>query len=117
VLGPNPVRVSALQSQLGLNYGIENFWISSAVQFGLVHTALLTIGLVAFFVEMLRRSTSDAYAIVLLVLVIAASSVSFSSKNIQLAQFIVLVALLFPREPSRTADASHYSPRKRPTRG
>jgi hypothetical protein len=113
VLGPNPVRVSALQSQLGLNYGIENFWISSAVQFGLVHTALLTIGLVAFFVEMLRRSTSDAYAIVLLVLVIAASSVSFSSKNIQLAQFIVLVALLFPREPSRAADASHYSPRKR----
>src|SRR4029434_4217134 len=27
LLGPNPVRVNALQSQLGLNYGIENFWI------------------------------------------------------------------------------------------
>jgi hypothetical protein len=113
VLGPNPVRVNALQSQLGLNYGIENFWISCIVQFGLVHTVLLTIGLVAFFAELLRRSNSGAYAIVLLILVIAASSVSFSSKNIQLAQFIVLVALLFPREPSRAADASHYSPRKR----
>ena len=29
ILGPNPVRVNALQAQLGLNYGIENFWISS----------------------------------------------------------------------------------------
>jgi hypothetical protein len=114
VLGPNPVRVNALQSQLGLNYGIENFWISSIVQFGLIHTALLTIGLVAFFVEMLRRSTSGAYAIVLLVLVIAASSVSFSSKNIQLAQFIVLVALLLPREPTLAVNAPRHAPRKRP---
>jgi hypothetical protein len=113
VLGPNPVRVSALQSQLGLNYGIENFWISCIVQFGLIHTILLTIGLVAFFVEMLRRSTSGAYAIVLLVLVIAASSVSFSSKNIQLAQFIVLAALLLPREPSPAAGAPRQLPRKR----
>jgi hypothetical protein len=63
---------------------------------------------------MLRRSTSGAYAIVLLVLVIAASSVSFSSKNIQLAQFIVLVALLLPHEPSLAANAPHHSPRKRP---
>jgi hypothetical protein len=114
VLGPNPVRVNALQSQLGLNYGIENFWISCIVQFGLVHTVLLTIGLVAFFVEMLRRSNSGAYAIVLLIMVIAASSVSFSSKNIQLAQFIALVALLLPREPSLAAGASHQPPRKRP---
>lgn len=114
VLGPNPIRVNALQSQLGLNYGIENFWISCIVQFGLVHTVLLTIGLVAFFIELLRRSNSGAYAIVLLIMVIAASSVSFSSKNIQLAQFIALVALLLPREPSLAAGASHQPPRKRP---
>jgi hypothetical protein len=30
--------------------------------------------------------------------VIAASSVSFSSKNIQLAQFVLLITLLLPRE-------------------
>ena len=58
VLGPNPVRVNALQSQLGLNYGIENFWISCIVQFGIIHTALLTIGLGCFFTEVIRRSSS-----------------------------------------------------------
>ena len=103
ILGPNPVRVNALQSQLGLNYGIENFWISSVVQFGLVHTILLTIGLVCFLVELLRRSSPAAWAIVLLIVIIAASSVSFSSKNIQLAQFVILISVLLPREPRRVA--------------
>jgi hypothetical protein len=103
LLGPNPVRVNALQSQLGLNYGIENFWISSIVQFGVIHTALLTIGLVCLFIEVIRRSDNAVWAIVLLIAVIAASSVSFSSKNIQLAQFIILISLLLPRSRPRLA--------------
>jgi hypothetical protein len=103
ILGPNPVRVNALQSQLGLNYGIENFWISAIVQFGLIHTVVLTIGLVCFFVELLRRSSAAVWATVLLIIVIAASSVSFSSKNIQLAQFVILISVLLPREQRRIA--------------
>jgi hypothetical protein len=103
ILGPNPVRVNALQSQLGLNYGIENFWISSAVQFGIIHTILLTVGLVCFFVELLRRSHRAVWAVVLLIVVIAASSVSFSSKNIQLAQFVILISVLLSREQRRVA--------------
>ena len=107
ILGPNPVRVNALQTQLGLNYGIENFWISCVVQFGIIHTVLLTIGLVCFFVELLRRSNRAVWAIVLLIVVIAASSVSFSSKNIQLAQFVILISLLLPREQRRVAAPAH----------
>jgi hypothetical protein len=110
ILGPNPVRVNALQSQLGLNYGIENFWISSIVQFGLVHTILLTIGLVCFFVELLRRSHRAVWAIMALIVIIAASSVSFSSKNIQLAQFVILISVLLPREPRRVAAPSPVRP-------
>jgi hypothetical protein len=97
ILGPNPGRVTALQTQLGLDYGIENFWISCIVQFGLVHTILLTVGLGTFLVEILRRSDRSALVVILLMLAIAASSVSFSSKNIQLYQFIILITLLLPR--------------------
>jgi hypothetical protein len=104
LLGPNPNRVNALQAQAGLNYGIENFWISCVAQFGLIHTILLTIGLGAFFVEILRRSHRSTWIILILILTIAASSVSFSSKNIQLAQFIILITLLLPR--NRPAHAS-----------
>jgi hypothetical protein len=98
VLGPNPARANALQTQWGLKYGIEDFWISCIVQFGIIHTVLLTIGLVGLFAEILQRASSAAWAIILLIVVIAASSVSFSSKNIQLAQFVLLITLLLPRE-------------------
>ena len=73
------------------------------MQFGVIHTALLMIGLVCLFIEVIRRSNNAVWAIVLLIGVIAASSVSFSSKNIQLAQFIILISLLLPRSQPRLA--------------
>jgi hypothetical protein len=94
--------VNALQSQLGLNYGIENFWISCIVQFGIIHTTAMTLGLVGLFVEIIKRSVPAIWAIILLIVMIAASSVSFSSKNIQLAQFIILITLLLPKEQAVT---------------
>jgi hypothetical protein len=109
ILGPNPVRANALQTQSGLRYGIENFWISCIVQFGIIHTVLLTTGLIGLFVEILHRASPAAWAIVLLVVIVAASSVSFSSKSIQLTQFILLITLLLPRERRLAAAAGHAS--------
>lgn len=109
LLGPNSVRVNALQSQLGLTYGIENFWIACIAQVGIIMTALLTLALVALFAEILQRSSQAAWAIAFLVLMIAASSVSFSSKNIQLAQFVVLITLLLPREQAPAASPARRS--------
>jgi hypothetical protein len=117
VLGPNPARANALQSQWGLKYGIEDFWISCIVQFGIIHTILLTVGLIGLFAEILQRASGAAWAIILLIVVIAASSVSFSSKNIQLAQFVLLITLLLPRERSvvtPTGVGSHGRPRPIP---
>lgn len=98
IWGPDQARASALQQAYGLKYGVENFWISCIVQYGIVTTVLLTLGLAAMFAEILKRAAGTAWLIVLLVVIVAASSVSFSSKNIQLAQFAVLITLLFPRE-------------------
>jgi hypothetical protein len=113
VLGPNPVRANALQMQWGLNYGIEDFWISCIVQFGIIHTILLTIGLIGLFAEILQRASRAAWAIVLLIVIVAASSVSFSSKNIQLAQFVLLITLLLPRERRIAAPTGLGSPGRR----
>jgi hypothetical protein len=62
---------------------------------------LITIGLGCLFAEILMRSDRAAWAVLLLITVIAASSVSFSSKNIQLTQFVALILLLLPRDPTR----------------
>jgi len=104
LLGADPDRITSLQSQLGLNYGIENFWVSCITQFGLVHTLLMTIGLLCFFIDLTRRSDRGVWAIYFLMLMIAASSVSFSSKNIQMAQFVVLITLLLPKQWQRAEN-------------
>jgi hypothetical protein len=114
MLGADPVRANALQSMMGLEYGIENFWVSCIVQYGIIHTVLLTIGLVCFFIEVLRRSHPAAWMLVLFIAITAASSVSFSSKNIYLAEFLVLIALLLPREKADGARAAR--PVRRPFR-
>lgn len=106
LFAPTVSRANALQSALGLDYGIENFWIASVVQFGMIHTALMTAALVAFFGMLLRRSSPAAIAVVTLITIIAASSVSFSSKNIQMAQFVLLVTVMLPRTVTATAPQS-----------
>ena len=103
LFAPSVSRANALQSELGLDYGIENFWIAFIVQFGLVQTVLMTLALGAFFAMLLHRSSAAAYALLALITIIAASSVSFSSKNIQLAQFVILITLLLPRGRPSTA--------------
>jgi hypothetical protein len=110
LLGTEANRSTSLQTMMGLAYGIENFWIASIVQYGLIQTALITIGLVCFFAEVLRRSASGAWVTVLFICIVAASSVSFSSKNITLAVYVALIVLLLPREraaqPAQTGSAN-----------
>jgi hypothetical protein len=96
--GPDPVRAASLQNAVGLKHGVEDFWISCIVQYGILSTIVLTLGLAGLFTEILKRAAGAAWLILLLVIIVAASSVSFSSKNIQLAQFAVLIALLLPRQ-------------------
>jgi len=106
LLGTSPGYASAMQSMAGLEYGVENFWIASIVQYGIIQTVLITIGLCCFFAELLRRSAPWALFPVLFIVVIAAGSVSFSSKTISLAAYVVLIVLLAPRqreERARTA--------------
>ena len=113
LFAPTVSRANALQNELGLGYGIENFWIACIVQFGLVQTALITAALGAFFAMLLRRSSAAAYALLILITVIAASSVSFSSKNIQLALFVILITVLLPRTGPQAAAVR--TPPARPT--
>ncbi|MCK9908162.1 VpsF family polysaccharide biosynthesis protein [Microbacteriaceae bacterium K1510] len=101
LLGSEPGRAGSLQSMMGLDYGIENFWIACIAQYGLIQTTLITIGLACFFAEVLRRSAGGAWIAVLFLCVVAASSVSFSSKTITLAIYVSIMCVMLPRELER----------------
>jgi hypothetical protein len=98
MFGTNPGRSGSLQSMMGLDYGVENFWIACIVQYGVIQTALITVGLMCFFAEVLRRSARGAWVAILFLCVVAASSVSFSSKTITLAAYVAIICLMLPRE-------------------
>lgn len=106
MLGTEPTRSAALQNLQGLTYGIEDFWIACIVQYGIVQTALITVGLGCFLAEVLRRAAPGARVTVLFVCVVAASSVSFSAKNIALALDVSIIVLLLPK--ARPAAAHRW---------
>lgn len=54
-----------------------------------------------FLAELLRRSVPSARVVVFFIFIVAAGSVSFSSKNITLSAYVALIVLLLPRERAR----------------
>lgn len=110
VIGTSPTHGVSLQTIMGLRYGIESFWIACIVQYGLVGTVVITIGLACFVVELLRRSDSVVWVAILFLFVDASSSVSFSAKNITLAALVALIVILFPRElpKARTVPIARF---------
>jgi type IV secretory pathway VirB3-like protein len=113
IFGTEPGRANSLQAMVGLDYGIENFWIATIVQYGLIQAGLITLGLVCFFAEVLRRSAKGTWVTVLFLCVVAASSVSFSSKTITLALYVTIINLMLPREPARRDAQVRLPPRAR----
>lgn len=113
MLGTSPTRSGSFQTMMGLDYGIENFWIACIVQYGIIQTVLLTLGLACLFVEVLRRSSAGARVAVLFICIVAASSVSFSSKNITLALYVASIVLLLPREQADQSVRSRSGVRRR----
>jgi len=98
VLGPNPVRANALQTNGASITGSRISGSRASCNLALFTPSCSRSDWSACLRKYFRRASGAAWAIVLLIVVIAESSVSFSSKNIQLAQFVLLITLLLPRE-------------------
>jgi hypothetical protein len=100
LLGSEAPHIESLQALFGIRVGIEDFWIACIAQYGLIATVILTIGLGCFFAEVLRRSHPAAIALMIFLVVIAASSVSFSAKGVVLTQYVLIMLLLLAKEPA-----------------
>ncbi|TMJ02046.1 MAG: hypothetical protein E6G97_14570 [Alphaproteobacteria bacterium] len=101
LLGASPDMIDSIRRSLGLELGIENPLVRFVLYQGAVFTGFLTVGLVLFLVEIMRR-LRPGYGIALLSFVILVNSYeSISNKTVGLAQFIVLMIAMFHRpEPA-----------------
>jgi hypothetical protein len=107
IFGSEAPHIDSLQSLYGIRVGIEDFWIACIAQYGLIATVLLTIGLGCFFAELLRRSHRAATALMVFLVIIAASSVSFSAKSVMLAQYVLIILLLLAKDEAARPARLH----------
>ena len=96
MLGPDPAVVATWQRIDGLEFGIESSWIGLVLSYGVIVTAIVTVGLVAF-----ARSVFDACGrgigpVILFYLTSISVTASLSGKTTTMAM-VVALALLFLR--------------------
>lgn len=102
LFGPDTGVVETLRRMHGLEWGIENPVVRMVLYQGVFMTALLTLAVVLFVAEIVRRCRPGTFLPVLGFALLLNTSESIASKTTVLAKFaILMVALYRPLVPRR----------------
>src|ERR1044072_7850202 len=86
-----------MRASRGLEQGIENPVVRLLLYQGVVFTTFLIAGLALFLIEIARRLRPGFGMAMIFFLVIINSYESIANKTLGLAQFVVLLLVMFPR--------------------
>jgi hypothetical protein len=104
ILGGDNDLLASLRRASGLTTGVENPIIRLVLYQGAAFTLLLLVGLALFLIEIGRRLRPGASMVFLFFLFVINSYESISNKSIMLAQFVVLVTVMFGLVPERSSQ-------------
>lgn len=102
---PDVRLVETYQHMYGLEFGIESFWISFILQYGIIMSALLFAALFWFIRDVVRHSLPSTIYIMLFFFAVASTSVSLNGKGHQLS-IVVAQALILLRRREAAVDVS-----------
>lgn len=94
LLGPDPEVARVQQHLIGLDLGIESFWIGLTLAYGLIVASMLFIGLGLLAWRVVTISGPGAAAIMVYYFVNASTSTSLSSKTTTFGLVVLLVVLI-----------------------
>lgn len=94
LLGPDPEVARVQQRLIGLELGIESFWIGLTLAYGLVVAGMLFIGLGLLAWRVVSISGPGGAAIMLYYFVNASTSTSLSSKTTTFGLVVLMVVLI-----------------------
>lgn len=95
LLGGDADFIDSIRRTRGLEWGIENPLVRLILYQGLAFTIIILVGFVLFLFEIVRRSRSGTMLPVAFFLLVANSYESIGNKSIMLAQFVVLILVMF----------------------
>jgi hypothetical protein len=110
ILGPDPAYMWNLQLRLGIEYGIESFWISFLFQNGAIISAVFFAalgGLTALLIVKTRPSTSIIFVYFYFV---ASTSVSMSAKTPLFGMLVFMICVMMRSRPN-VQDVRRSAPR------
>jgi hypothetical protein len=119
LFGPDPNHISTRQRVLGIEFGIESFWVGFILYYGLIVSIPIFIALFTISAEVVRATRPAAAWILLFFFLVASTSASLTAKGSALA-IVVLQALVLlgperrnvPIEPGSVAGTMRRTPVK-----
>ena len=96
-IGASSDVIDSLRTSRGLEQGIENPIVRLLLYQGVVFTSFLIAGFTLFLIEIARRVRPGYGMAMIFFLVIISSYESIANKTIGLAQFVVLLLVMFPK--------------------
>ena len=97
-LHPDKDLVATLQRVYGLEFGIESSWLGMALTYGIIVTAIVTVGILAFLRSVLRACGRGAFVVSLFYLALVSVSASLSGKTTTFAMVVALIVLFLRRD-------------------
>ena len=99
-LAPDAQLMETLRFRFGLDFGIESFWISFIMSYGLIASIVFFAALLAFSYDVARNVRDGAVWAFVFFYLVATTSVSLSAKSPLLAIFTMMLLVLMHR-PAR----------------
>ena len=94
LLGPDPEVVTLHQHLLGIELGIESFWVAITLAYGLIVACVLFCGLGVFCWRLITSGRVGTTAVLLYYFAVASSSTSLSGKTTGLALITLFIMTL-----------------------
>lgn len=104
LLAPDAQAVETMRIVHGLEFGIESFWISFILQFGIIPSIFFFAAMLWFLADVVRASGRGSALVLLYFMAVASTSVSLSGKGVQLAIVIAQILILLRLAPTMTND-------------
>ncbi|MCB1483845.1 MAG: VpsF family polysaccharide biosynthesis protein [Hyphomicrobiaceae bacterium] len=98
LLAPDPEQLATLRTLYGLDFGIESFWVSFVLSYGLVPGLAFFAGLFLFCRDIVRATRPGTIWVLVFFFLVASTSVSLSAKT-PLFAILVLMLLVLMRQP------------------
>jgi hypothetical protein len=96
--GPDPDYIRSQMYSFGLEWGIENPLVHISIYQGVVVAALIMLGLLLMFAELVKRLKPQVIFPMILYLLLVNSFGSFAGRFLNLTMFLIVISALFRRQ-------------------